>query len=78
MSDKIKIAIDAMGGDDSPQKILDGIEIALKKNNNNFFYLYGDKDKISKSISNNGLLKKIVKLLILKIQFWMMKVHLLQ
>jgi phosphate acyltransferase len=57
MSDKIKIAIDAMGGDDSPQKIIDGIKISLKKNINNFFYLYGDKDLISKSISNNSLLK---------------------
>ena len=37
MSHKIKIAIDAMGGDDSPQKIIDGIEISLKKNDNNFF-----------------------------------------
>ena len=58
MSHKIKIAIDAMGGDDSPQKIIDGIEISLKKNDNNFFYLYGDKESVSKSISNNNLLKK--------------------
>ena len=41
MSKKIKIAIDAMGGENSPKKIIDGIEISLKKNTENFFYLYG-------------------------------------
>ena len=41
MSDKIKIAIDAMGGEKSPKKIIDGIEISLKLNNENFFlYLW--------------------------------------
>ena len=40
MSNKVKIAIDAMGGEGSPKKILDGIEISLKSNKDNFFYLY--------------------------------------
>ena len=31
MSDKVKIAVDAMGGDNSPNKIIKGIEISLKK-----------------------------------------------
>ena len=31
MPKKIKIAIDAMGGENSPKKIIDGIEIFLKK-----------------------------------------------
>ena len=39
MSDKVKIAIDAMGGDNSPKKIIEGIEISLKSNKENFFYL---------------------------------------
>ena len=30
MLNKVKIAIDAMGGIDSPKKIIDGIEISLK------------------------------------------------
>ena len=30
MQNKIKIAIDAMGGDNSPKKIIDGINISLK------------------------------------------------
>ena len=33
MTDKIKIGVDAMGGDNSPKKILEGIEISLKKDN---------------------------------------------
>ena len=28
----IRIAVDAMGGDNSPQKIIDGIELHNKKN----------------------------------------------
>ena len=31
MSKKVNIAIDAMGGDNSPKKIIDGIKISLKK-----------------------------------------------
>jgi len=29
MSNKVKIAIDAMGGEKSPKKIIEGIEISL-------------------------------------------------
>ena len=32
MSNKVKIAIDAMGGEHSPKKIVEGIEISLKSN----------------------------------------------
>ena len=31
MSNKVKIAVDTMGGDKSPKKIIEGIEISLKK-----------------------------------------------
>ncbi len=47
MSDKIIIAVDAMGGEKSPKKIVDGIELSLKESNENFFRLYGNKDKLS-------------------------------
>ena len=36
MEKKITIAIDAMGGENSPKKIIDGIKISLKKNSDNF------------------------------------------
>ena len=42
MEKKITIAVDAMGGENSPQKILDGILISLKNNPKNSFLLYGD------------------------------------
>ena len=56
MSDKVKIAIDAMGGEKSPKKIINGIEIALKLNQENFFYLYGDESLLKKEVSRSKLL----------------------
>ncbi len=58
MSNKVKIAIDTMGGENSPKKIIEGIEISLKKNKENFFYLYGKKDLIEKELSKNNLVKE--------------------
>ena len=75
MSNKVKIAIDAMGGIDSPKKIIDGIEISLKTNQENFFTLYGKKDLLEKEVSKKKIYMNIVKLLMLKILFMMMKVH---
>ena len=56
MSNKIKIAIDAMGGENSPKKIIDGIKISLKKNKENFFHLYGDESLINKHVLKDDLL----------------------
>ena len=57
MSDLIKIAVDAMGGDGSPKKIIDGIIFNHSKNKKNFFKIFGDKNKIgpiiNKKISPN-------------------------
>ena len=50
MTEKVKIAIDAMGGENSPKKIIDGIELSLKTNKDNFFYLFGKKDILKKEI----------------------------
>tara|TARA_B100001123_G_scaffold447710_1_gene606130 strand:- start:2488 stop:3492 length:1005 start_codon:yes stop_codon:yes gene_type:complete len=58
MSNKVKIAVDAMGGEGSPKKILKGIEISLKKRDENFFYLFGDEDILKTEIFSNSLLKK--------------------
>ena len=46
MADLIKIAVDAMGGDNSPKKIIDGIIHNHKKNKENFYKIFGDKNKI--------------------------------
>jgi len=53
MTRKINIAIDAMGGENAPKKVIEGIKISLKKNKENFFFLYGQMDKIEKEIKNN-------------------------
>jgi len=58
MSNKVKIAIDAMGGDNSPKKVIDGIKISLKSNKENFFFLYGKKRDLEKAVTNDDLLKK--------------------
>ena len=50
MSDIIKIAVDAMGGDGSPKKIIDGIILNHKSNKDNFFKIFGDKNRISQLI----------------------------
>ena len=55
MSDKVKIAVDAMGGENSPNKIIQGIEISLKKNKENYFYLFGDEKILNKEISKTKL-----------------------
>ena len=58
MSNKVKIAIDAMGGENAPKKIVEGIEISLKSNQENFFYLYGQKDLLEKEISKRKFTSK--------------------
>ncbi len=52
MSDLIKIAVDAMGGDGSPKKIIDGIVLNNKSNKNIFYKIFGDENQISKLIKN--------------------------
>ena len=52
MSEKIKIAVDAMGGDGSPKKVVDGIIYNHQSNKNNFYKIFGDKNKIYPLIEN--------------------------
>ena len=44
----LKIAIDAMGGDNGPESILNGLILALKKNKNFNAVLVGEKNKLIK------------------------------
>ena len=57
MSEQVKIAIDAMGGENSPGKILEGINISLKSNKDNFFYLFGDKNLLENELSKYAKIK---------------------
>ena len=51
MSDMIKIAVDAMGGDGSPKKVIDGIIHNHKSNDGIFYKIFGDKEKIVQLIN---------------------------
>ena len=53
MTEKVKIAIDAMGGENAPKKIINGIKISLKNSNDNFFYLYGQQNILEKELNKN-------------------------
>ena len=53
MSKIIKIAVDAMGGDGSPKKVIDGIHHHFKKNKSTFYQIFGDKEKIHAHINNS-------------------------
>ena len=57
MNNKIIIAVDAMGGENSPKKIVDGIELSLKESNENFFKLYGNKDKLNFLVNKKPKIK---------------------
>ena len=52
MTDLIKIAVDAMGGDNSPNKIIDGVVLNHKSNQNVFYKIFGDENKIKDLISD--------------------------
>ena len=57
MQKKITIAIDAMGGEDSPKKIIQGIFLHSKKSNNIFYKIFGNKTLIENEIKKVNLNK---------------------
>ncbi|MEC8074016.1 MAG: phosphate acyltransferase PlsX [Pseudomonadota bacterium] len=66
MKKKITIAIDAMGGDNSPSKTIEGLSLFLKKNvqNDDFLInLYGDKEKIELELNKFSISKKHIKII---------------
>ena len=58
MSKIVKIAIDAMGGENSPKKVIDGILTSLKSNSENYFYLFGNESEIKRELDKNKSLNK--------------------
>ena len=65
MTKIITIAIDAMGGDNSPDKTIEGISFFLKKNKNNDFLLnlFGDKNKIEEKLKKYKISSKLIKVI---------------
>ena len=48
----IKIAVDAMGGDNSPKKVIDGIILHHSSNSNVFYKIFGDEKKIKTFVND--------------------------
>ncbi len=49
----IKIAVDAMGGDNAPQAIVEGVIQAAKENSQVQFQLYGDQEKVKACLTED-------------------------
>ena len=66
MEKNITIAIDAMGGENSPDKTIEGISFFLKKNekNNDFFLnIFGDENKIKSKLAKYKVSSKLYKII---------------
>ena len=71
----IKIAVDAMGGDGSPKKVIDGIVLNHQSNVNVFYKIFGDQKKITQLIHGkiNKKMKDYINLfhaMVSEIHFW--------
>jgi len=65
MNDKITIAIDAMGGENAPNKNIEGLSIFLKRNKvkkDFFFNLYGDENLIKKELNKYKISSDVIKI----------------
>ena len=58
MLKKIRIAVDAMGGENSPKKIIDAIELYHQENKDINFKIFGDKSIIEKIILSKSIGKE--------------------
>jgi glycerol-3-phosphate acyltransferase PlsX len=63
MDKKTIIAVDAMGGENSPDKILNGISLFLKDNKNIYFKLFGDQSKIEEKINKYKNIKNFCEII---------------
>ena len=75
MNKPITIAVDAMGGDNSPEKVIKGIALHSSKSEDVFYKIFGDENLLNPLI--NKLKKKIIKFFIL-IKKSLMKIPLLR
>ena len=58
MNNPLIIAVDAMGGDDSPNKVIEGINIHSKKAKNIFYKIFGNKNLIDPIIKKSKISTK--------------------
>lgn len=57
-ANNLVISIDAMGGDNSPRVVIEGLALAAKKNPDAKFLLFGDETKVLEHLNNYPDLKK--------------------
>ena len=70
MLEKVKNTIDVMGGDNSPDKTLEGINLFIERNqniNDYVFYLFGDETIINQKLNNFKYIKNNYKIFDTKI-----------
>ena len=58
MAEPIKIAVDAMGGDNSPKKIIQGISLHSKNSENIDYKIFGDENQIKLLIDKHPIKNK--------------------
>ena len=63
MSDNLVISIDAMGGDNSPRIVIEGLNIAAKKNSDLRFLLFGDEEQINPLLQQYPKVAKVSKVI---------------
>lgn len=59
MSDNLVISIDAMGGDNSPKVVIEGLSIVTDRNPDVSFLLFGDEEKIKVLLKDHPKLRKV-------------------
>ncbi len=55
MEDQINIAVDAMGGENSPRKVIKGIEIHNSNSKNIFYNIFGDQKLLDPLLNDSSL-----------------------
>ena len=55
MSKTVTIAIDAMGGDDSPEKVIKGVSHHSKNSENINYNIFGDRNLVEPIIKNHKI-----------------------
>ncbi len=61
-TNNLVISVDAMGGDNSPRVVIEGLALAAKKNPDARFLLFGDEAKVSPILNQFADLKKVCEL----------------
>jgi len=62
MSQKVRIALDVMGGDHGPSVVVPGAQLALSRHPDTEYLLYGDRSKIEPILKAHAQLREVARL----------------